>query len=537
MISDRDGASTSGDSFQPTEQPNSVGWKLGEQRISRIQQRLVQVCKVDMSDAEMDERLSRLTVLLSGDLECWRLLALMMGTSRGCSHSLRSLRVQLGKGGSLGPEMGGAPRAAVHRQIAEDGGGSARPARRRAGRAAGTRRGIGLPPAVLPCVHAASAGGGLSGDDAASARLLRFMRGCRGCDGANTSGDSDKQPNSVGSKLGEQRISRIKQRVQGVCKVSDAEMHERMSQLAVLLSGDLKCWLENAPPMVIACLMCHMDDVARRIVALKTIFPQNDITVLTNTYPMLLLDADMHEVAVGGSLESVPFRTPFLEEIGRSKWARVRAHAVSAGGCIESATELTPFLEEIRRCKWAQENPWGLRWTGLQHILPQRTEEEQKIEAAVRALPAGAWVALPAPPAVAPLEMSSAAYTLLQLEEDSVVVVGRIKGAKGGHAKVDGAEALPGSTLVRGNLHRVLTSLYLPWRAASATSYEEVLPLERFTRCTFYAASVLMAGVPVCEGPQNVSSGQVIPREVHDDLFDAAIARAVACKTAEIAAR
>jgi hypothetical protein len=37
---------------------------------------------------------------------------------------------------------------------------------------------------------------------------------------------------------------------------------------------DVQRWLQGAPPMLIARLVCHTDDVARRLVMLKGLFPQ-----------------------------------------------------------------------------------------------------------------------------------------------------------------------------------------------------------------------------------------------------------------------
>ncbi|KAG1665034.1 hypothetical protein FOA52_003209 [Chlamydomonas sp. UWO 241] len=77
-------------------------------------------------------------------------------------------------------------------------------------------------------------------------------------------------------------------------------MDERLSQLAVLLPG-LESRIMGAPPALIARLACQTDDVARRLMELKALFPQADITEMVNNRLSLLLDDDMRDVGDAGA--------------------------------------------------------------------------------------------------------------------------------------------------------------------------------------------------------------------------------------------
>ncbi|KAG1665033.1 hypothetical protein FOA52_003208 [Chlamydomonas sp. UWO 241] len=303
--------------------------------------------------------------------------------------------------------------------------------------------------------------------------------------------------------------------------VSDAKVAERLSQLVLLLPG-LEPWLESAPPTLTARLVCRgTDEVVRRLMVLQALFPLADVTILVSNCPTLLLDDDLREVAAARERRKEEKRYDGYED------------------------------EDRLFNKWIQNEPWHLGPCGRakQRRVPLFTDETLKMEAAVRALPAGAWVALPAPTRSDERSRSHAAYALLQLQEDSVVVVGatpRGKGARARATTVDGVAAPRGAALVRGWPHLVRlkpgSSVFstcaprcLTWRATFTYGYgvKVLTPVERKRPVYIYAASVIMAGVPVMARklPKlpadfdlvTYSPGvQCFPEDVHHELLEAA---------------
>ncbi|KAG2446366.1 hypothetical protein HXX76_000952 [Chlamydomonas incerta] len=77
--------------------------------------------------------------------------------------------------------------------------------------------------------------------------------------------------------------------------ISDEEMESRLQQLGALLPG-LESRLGKAPPKLVARLAANIGQVAVRLLALKALFPQADLSAMVNNRLGLLLDDDMAQL-------------------------------------------------------------------------------------------------------------------------------------------------------------------------------------------------------------------------------------------------
>ncbi|PNW77033.1 hypothetical protein CHLRE_10g419500v5 [Chlamydomonas reinhardtii] len=73
--------------------------------------------------------------------------------------------------------------------------------------------------------------------------------------------------------------------------ISDEEMESRLQQLGALLPG-LESRLGKAPPKLVARLAASTGQVAVRLLALKELFPQANLSAMVNNRLGLLLDDD-----------------------------------------------------------------------------------------------------------------------------------------------------------------------------------------------------------------------------------------------------
>ncbi|KXZ47268.1 hypothetical protein GPECTOR_36g120 [Gonium pectorale] len=82
--------------------------------------------------------------------------------------------------------------------------------------------------------------------------------------------------------------------------ISDAEMDERLQQLGALLPG-LESRLGKAPPKLVARLAANTGLVAQRLLQLKSLFPQANLSAMVNNRLTLLLDDDMEQLAAASA--------------------------------------------------------------------------------------------------------------------------------------------------------------------------------------------------------------------------------------------
>jgi hypothetical protein len=108
------------------------------------------------------------------------------------------------------------------------------------------------------------------------------------------------------------KLRLIKRIAADECGIDEAEMDIRLAMLTNLLPG-LEQKLASAPPKMVAQLAADPNNVASRLLALKDIFPDADLSRMVNGRLSLLLDDDLSLEEISQAAESLREQLPTIK--------------------------------------------------------------------------------------------------------------------------------------------------------------------------------------------------------------------------------
>ncbi|MEW5301569.1 MAG: hypothetical protein WDW36_004422 [Sanguina aurantia] len=128
--------------------------------------------------------------------------------------------------------------------------------------------------------------------------------GLRKLEGSKNGRSNQSQPWELGYQVSERntawnsdlRLRLIKRFAADELDISEPELEDRLSQLAVLLP-DLHSRLAAAPPQLVAKLAGSLPEVAKRLMTLKELFPTANVSTMVSNRLSLLYEDSMERVA------------------------------------------------------------------------------------------------------------------------------------------------------------------------------------------------------------------------------------------------